>query len=120
MGGGRVVRDQVIQFPNHMPGHVPGHETVDRAGQEVLSRLQRAAAIAEQNTQHAVALAHQASMQLRVAEDKIARLEQEMWSYKERAERAEGWLQRISQEIEQTFPSRQPDAYAPRRSNVGR
>ena len=104
--------DQVIQFPNHDP--------LDRTGQEVLSRLQRAAGIAEQNTQHAVALAHQAAMQLRVAEDKIARLEQEMWGYKERAERAEGWLQRISQEIEQTFPSRQTDAYAPRRSNTGR
>ena len=52
--------------------------------------------------------------------DKLARLEQEMSNYRERAERAEGWLQRISQEIEQTFLSRQPDAYAPRRSNVAR
>ena len=43
--------DQVIPFPSH--------DTLDRTGQEVLSRLQRAAAIAEQNTQHAVALAHQ-------------------------------------------------------------
>ena len=104
--------DQVIEFPSH--------DTLDRTGHEVLARLQRAAAIAEQNTQQAVALAHQASMQLRVAEDKIARLEQEMWGYKERAERAEGWLQRISQEIEQTFSSRHTDAYAPRRSNTGR
>ena len=67
-------------------------------------------------------------MQLRVAEDRIARLEAEAWSYRERAERAEAWLQRISQEIEQSFPSRgqqqqqpqQPDAYAPRRQNVQR
>ena len=80
----------------------------------------RKLSIAEQNTQQAVALAHQASMQLRVAEDNVARLEQELWGYKERAERAEGWLQRISQEIEQAFSSRQPDAYAPRRSNIGR
>ena len=67
-----------------------------------------------------VALANQASMQLRVAEDNVARREQELWGYKERAERAEGWLQRISQEIEQAFSSRQPDAYAPRRSNIER
>jgi hypothetical protein len=93
---------------------------LDRTGQEVLAKLQRAASMAEQNTQHAVALAHQLSMQLRVAEDKVARLEHELWSYKERAERAEGWLQRISQEIEQTFSARQPDAYAPRRLNSGR
>jgi hypothetical protein len=105
------VSDQVIQFPSH--------DTLDRAGQEILSKLQWAASIAEQNTQQAVALARQASMQLRVAEDNVARLEQELWGYKERAERAEGWLQRISQEIDQAFSSRQPDAYAPRRSNIG-
>jgi hypothetical protein len=104
--------DQVIQFPNH--------DALDRTGHEVLSRLQQAAAIEEQNTQHAITLTHQASMQLRVAEDKLARLELEILSYKERAERAERWLQRISQEIEQTFSSRKPDAYAPRRSNIGR
>lgn len=104
--------DQVIQFPSH-------HETLDRTGHEVLLKLQRAASIAEQNTQHAVALAHQVSMQLRVAEDKVARLEHELWGYKERAERAEGWLQRISQEIEQAFASRQSDAYAPRRLKIG-
>ena len=46
--------------------------------------------------------------------------EQEIGGFKERAERAEAWLQRISQEIEQAFQSRQPDAYAPRRSNAGR
>ena len=104
--------DQVIQFPSH--------DTLDRAGQEILSKLQRAASIAEQNTQQAVALAQQLSMQLQAAEDNVARREQELWGYKERAERAEGWLQRISQEIDQAFSSRQPDAYAPRRSNIGR
>ena len=104
--------DQVIQFPSP-------HEMLDRTGQEVLAKLQRAASMAEQNTQHAVALAHQLSMQLRVAEDKVARLEHDLWSYKERAERAEGWLQRISQEIEQAFASRQSDAYAPRRLKIG-
>ena len=104
--------DQVIQFPSH--------DTLDRAGQEILSKLQRAASIAEQNTQQAVALAHQVSMQLRAAEDNLARREQELWGYKERAERAEAWLQRISQEIDQAFSSRQPDAYAPRRSSIGR
>ena len=107
----------IIQFPQ-------GTDIVDRAGNEVLVKLQRAAGIAEQNTQHAVSVAHQATMQLRVAEDRIARLEAEAWSYKERAERAEGWLQRISQEIEQTFPVRGQqqqqqyrDDYAPKRSN---
>ncbi len=103
--------DQVVPFPSP--------DTLDRAGQEILSKLQRAASIAAQKTQQAVALAHQVSMQLRVAEDNVARLEQELWGYKERAERAEAWLQHISQEIDQSFSSRQPDVYAPRRSNIG-
>jgi ribosomal protein S20 len=72
-------------------------------------KLQRSARTSLQNTQQAVALAEQASTQLRAAEDKIARLDQEVWISKERAERAEAWLQRISQDIEQVFPSRQPD-----------
>jgi hypothetical protein len=50
---------------------------------------------------------------------KIARIEQEMSAFKERAERAEAWLQHISQEIDHTFPARQPEAYLPRRSNTG-
>lgn len=104
--------EQIIQFPN-------GNDTLDRAGQDVLVKLQRAAGIAEQNTQHAVAVAHQTTMQLRVAEDRIARLEADIWAYKERAERAEGWLQRISREIEQQFAPRgqqpQQEGFPPRR-----
>ncbi len=89
--------------------------------QDVLAKLQRAAAIADQNTQQAVAAAHQTSMQLRVAEDRIARLEAEIGSYKERAARAEGWLQHISQEIEQLFPTQgkpSQDTYALRRESL--
>ena len=103
----------IIPFPNGS-----GSDSLDHAGQDVLAKLQYAAGIAEQNTQHAVSLAHQAAMQLRVAEDKVARLEAEMWNYKDRAERAEGWLQRIAQEIEQSFPShaqQQRQDYAPMR-----
>jgi chromosome segregation ATPase len=103
------VSDQrIIQFPSH--------DTLDLTGEEVLSALRQVANVAEQNIQHALAQAHQASMELRLAEDKIARIEQEMGGFKERAERAEAWLQRISQQIEQIFPSRQPDAYAPKRT----
>ena len=95
-----------------------GADVLMRAGHEVLTKLQYAAGIAEQNTQHAVSLAHQTAMQLRVAEDKVARLEAEIWNYKERTERAEGWLQRIAQEIEQSFPGhaqQQRQDYSPMR-----
>jgi hypothetical protein len=111
-----VSASEVIQFPD-------AGDPLDRAGHDVLILLQHAAGIAEQNTEHALNMAHQAAMQLRVAEDKVGKLETEIWTYKERAERAEEWLRRISQEIEKTFPSRrpqqqqQPENYAARQSN---
>jgi hypothetical protein len=88
----------VIPFPQ-------GNDPLDRAAEDVLARVQRAAVTAEQNTQHALEVARQVSLQLRVAEDRVLRLETDIWTYKERAERAEGWLRRISQEIEQKFPA---------------
>ena len=66
-------------------------------------------------------MAHQSAMQLRVAEDKIGKLEAEIWTYKERAERAEEWLRRISHEIDKTFPSRRPssNSSSPRTTRPG-
>jgi hypothetical protein len=104
-----VSEQRIIQFPSH--------DGVDLTGEEILASLRRVASVAEQNIQRAAAQAHHASMQLRVAEDKIARMEQEIGGFKERAERAEAWLHRISQEIDERFPAGQPDAYAPRWSN---
>jgi hypothetical protein len=105
------VSDQVIPWTNGSTS-----DAVDRAGQEVLAKLQYAAGVAEQNTRHALSMAHQAAMQLRIAEDKVARLELEIGNYQQRAERAEGWLQRISQEIDQSFP---PPAQQQRHVNSG-
>ena len=107
---------EVIEFPN-------GSDTLERAGQDLLVKLEKAAALAEQNTQQAVSMAHQASMQLRVAEDKIGKLEAEICTYKDRADRAEDWLRRISLEIEKTFPSRrqqQSEDFVPRQPNFRR
>ena len=105
-----LMRDQsgVIEFPN-------GSDSLDRAGQDVLAKLRQAAATSEQTVQHALGVAHQASMQLRTAEDRVSKLEAQMQGYKDRAERAEEWLRHISQEIEQAFPSRrqqQPEDHA--------
>jgi len=44
--------------------------------------------------------AQRLSSQLRAAEDRIAELEAEVQQYRERAERAENWLHKISAEIE--------------------
>ena len=100
-------------------------DPLDRAGHDVIVKIQQAAGNAEQHAQHVLGMAHQTSMQLRVAEDKIAKLEAEIWAYKDRAERAEEWLRRIEQEIEKTFAShqpqqQQPEDYAPRNAKARR
>jgi hypothetical protein len=111
-----VREPDVLPFPS-------ANDTLDRSGQDVLVKLQQAAGLAEQNTQHALKVAHQASMKLRVAEEKIVKLEAEIWTYKDRAERAEEWLRRVSQQIETMFPSRgpqEPAGHAPRDVNSRR
>jgi hypothetical protein len=82
---------------------VPFHDGVDGTGQNILAQLQRAASFAEKNTQQAIAAAQKCAMQLRVAEDRIHELERDVAHYRHRAEKAEGWIHRISQQIEQQF-----------------
>src|SRR5258705_13124629 len=114
-----VSPETVIPFPN-------GGDPLDRTGQTILSLLQRAAAIAEKNSQHALGIAHKLSLELRSAEDHIKKLEADLWHYKDRSDRAEEWMRQISMQIEQKFfasgngvadeaPTRQANAqdYAP-------
>jgi hypothetical protein len=48
-----------------------------------------------------MALAHKLALQLRAVEDRINRLEGEVALLRDRAARAEGWLQTIHKEIEE-------------------
>jgi hypothetical protein len=111
--------ETVIPFPN-------GGDALDRAGQATCDLVQRAASVAEEQAQLALAAAHKLSVQLRAAEDQIAELKNEVKHYRDRAERAEKWLHRIAMEIEDNFfadrrprqsPSDQggPTEYAPKR-----
>ncbi len=76
---------------------------MDVAGQTILGLLNRVANVADENSKHALEIAHKLSRQLRAAEDRIADLEADLRLYQSRAERAEQWLQDISAEIEQRF-----------------
>jgi hypothetical protein len=79
-------------------------EPIDRAGESILLLLQKAAQTAEQNSRQAFDAAQEFSRQLRAAHDHIARLEGEVAAYRDRAERAEAWLDKIRTEIEEQFP----------------
>jgi len=105
-----------------------GQDTLDKAGQEILGLLQRAAGMAEKNSQHALGIAHKLSLELRAAEDHIKKLESDLQYYKERSSRAEDWLRQIASQIQTQFqgpaddlggsepPSRNgPELYAPKK-----
>jgi chromosome segregation ATPase len=92
--------EQVIKFAPK--GGPRSYDTpVEEAGQAIVAKIQRAAELANENCDRAMSLAHKLSMELRAAEDRINQLEAEVQLFRERAARAERWLQIIHQEIEE-------------------
>jgi hypothetical protein len=73
----------------------------EEAGQAIIAKIQTAADLSNENCDRAIALAHKLSMQLRAAEDRINQLEAEVELVRDRAVRAERWLQTIQKEIEE-------------------
>jgi len=88
--------EKIVPFPNDS-------DPLDRAGNALLSMLNQAAAITEENSKRALDVAHELSDRLRAAEDRIRELEADILYYKDRADRADQWLHHISVEIEQRF-----------------
>ena len=79
----------------------PGsNDQSDSVGQTILRLLHAAADETETDTRQALEMAQRLSHQLHAAQDRIAELEAEVRLCREKAERAEGWLSRISTEIE--------------------
>jgi hypothetical protein len=83
-------------------------EQSDLAGKNILSLLQKAAGLAEGNSRYAVDIALRLSDQLCAAENRVAQLEARIAELeadaqhcREKSERAEQWLSKISNEIQQ-------------------
>ena len=74
---------------------------VEEAGEAIIAKIRKAADLSNENCDRAMKLAHKLSMELRAAEDRINQLEAEVQLFRERAARAERWLQIIHQEIEE-------------------
>ena len=80
---------------------MPGNgDHLDSAGQSILTLLHTAADEAETDSRQRLEEAQRLSGQLHAAQDRIAELEAQIRLYREKAERAEGWLSKISTEIE--------------------
>src|SRR5947208_10980368 len=75
----------------------------DDAGHAILTLLQKAADMAKDDCSRAMDLAHKLSFQLRAAEERARELEAEASHFRDRATRAEAWLLRIHNEVEQVF-----------------
>jgi hypothetical protein len=78
------------------------------SGENILILLQRSAGLAEGNSRYAVEIAQNLSHQLGVAkarlaelEPRVAELEAAVQFYREKAERAEEWLGKISSELQE-------------------
>jgi hypothetical protein len=74
---------------------------VEEAGEAIIAKIQKAAELSNENCDRAMKLAHKLSMQLTAAEERISQLEAEVELFRDRAARAEGWLQTIQKEIEE-------------------
>jgi hypothetical protein len=92
--------EQVVKFvPKELPRN---HGTpAEEDGQAIIAKIRKAADLSNETCDRAMALAHKLAMQLRAAEDRISRLEAEVVLFRDRAARAEEWLQTIHKEIEE-------------------
>jgi hypothetical protein len=90
------------QLLNHAPKQKRRVDNpIDRSGNVIVAMLQKAAELSNDNCAHSRTIADELSRQLRATEDRINKLETEIEYFRDRAFRAETWLQRTQSEIEQ-------------------
>jgi chromosome segregation ATPase len=94
---------EIIPFAKTAEGGRGDGSQLDSAGEAILQLLGKAADVADQNSRQAFDNAQRLSQQLRAAEDRIAQLEAELETYRDKAERAERWLHTVYTEIEDRF-----------------
>ncbi len=80
-------------------------DSLDAVAENTLGLINKVADQASENIKTAYASAQKLSANLEAAQSRIQELESVRHYYQERSERAEGWLGRISSEIEQRFLS---------------
>jgi len=80
-----------------------GRMVADDSGRSIVALLQKAADMAKEDCARAMDLAHKLSFQLRASEERLKAAEAEAAHFRDRAARAEQWLLRIYNEVEQTF-----------------
>jgi hypothetical protein len=100
----------IVPFAPTPKGQQDTSAVVDDSGRTIVALLQKAADMANEDCKRAMDLAHKLSFQLRASEERLRDAEAEAAHFRDRAARAEAWLVRIHNEVEQMFfPKRERD-----------
>jgi hypothetical protein len=95
MSGNSADTSEVVKFePKERPHR--DDTPAEEAGQAIIAKIKRAADLANENCDRAMRLAHKLAMEVRAAEDRINQLEAEVQLFRDRAARAEHWLQTVA------------------------
>ena len=90
-------------------------DVVERSGSAIIGLLHQAAESAKADYERAAQTAHQLAMQLRAAEDRAERLQEQVIELERQALHAEDWLHRIHSEIADKFLREPPERRRPDR-----
>ena len=93
----------IVPFAPAPKGQADTNIMADDSGRAIIALLQKAAELAKDDCARAMDLAHKLSSQLRAAEERAKELEVEAAHFRDRAARAEEWLLRIHNEVENKF-----------------
>jgi hypothetical protein len=93
----------IVPFAPTPKAQPDANVVADDSGRSIIALLQKAAEMAKEDSARAMDLAHKLSFQLRAAEERVKELEADAGHFRDRAARAEAWLLRIHNEVEQTF-----------------
>ena len=100
----------IVPFAPTPKGQQDTAAVVDDSGRTIVALLQKAADMANEDCKRAMDLAHKLSFQLRASEERLRDAEAEAAHFRDRAARAEAWLVRIHNDVEQMFfPKRERD-----------
>jgi hypothetical protein len=93
---------RTVPFAPNQNGQ-PHESDVDRSGHAIVALLHEAAQVASANCERAMEVAHKLSRQLQALEGRAKQLDAELRNYQDRAFRAEKWLVRVHDEIQDKF-----------------
>jgi hypothetical protein len=95
--------DSIIPFAPTPKPQPESNIVADDSGRTIIALLQEAAQMAKDDCSRAMDIAHKLSFEVRSAEERAREAQAEAAHFRDRATRAEAWMLRIREEVEQTF-----------------